>query len=337
MTIALRNSSAHPVQLSISPKLLALLALIFAQLAIALGVFCIKLSVSEIGSLGTIFNRFWIAGVVFLVWHQTELGFSRASQAGDKDATRSPAALSETSDPEEAAPTRKIIAIFLGAGMIWAVCLVLWACSLEYTNIANSTLMHDLSPLFAILLGWLLFKHHFNWQFLIAVGITLLGVIVIGVEDVHVGMDHLFGDALALLSAVFLALYCLLVGHLRSHYSSTAILQWICLFGSISLVPVIFLASGTFLPVTAMGWLAIAGVVCLSQIIGQGLTAYSLKEVSSELASLFFPLEAVFVAIFAWIGLGEHLTLLNCLGFALVLAGIYVALLSPPASSARAE
>jgi drug/metabolite transporter (DMT)-like permease len=336
MTIALRNSSAYSFQFSLSPKLLALLALLFAQLAIALGVFCIKLSVSEIGSLGTIFNRFWIAGVVFLVWHQTELGFSKASQQRDKDAGRSPATLSETSG-SEAAPPRNIIAIFLGAGMIWAACLVLWACSLEYTNIANSTLMHDLSPLFAIVLGWLLFKHHFNGQFLVAVGITLLGVVVIGIEDVHVGMDHLFGDALALLSAVFLALYCLLVGHLRSHYSSTAILQWICLFGSLSLIPVIFLASGTFLPVTAMGWLAIAGVVCLSQIIGQGLTAYSLKEVSSELASLFFPLEAVFVAIVAWIGLGEHLTLLNCLGFALVLAGIYVALLSPPAPSARAE
>lgn len=337
MTIALRNSIPRPIPFSLSPKLLALLALLFAQLAIAFGVFCIKLSVAEIGSLGTIFNRFWMAGIVFLVWHQTEIAVSRASQPGGKNGASSSTGLPEASPPQEAPPTVKIIAIFLGAGMIWAACLVLWAFSLEYTNIANSTLMHDLSPVFAILLGWLVFKHHFNWQFLVAVGITLIGVVAIGFEDVHVGMDHVFGDALALLSAVFLALYCLLVGHLRSHYSSTAILQWVCLFGSISLIPIIFLASGTFWPGTTVGWLAIAGVVCLSQIIGQGLTAYSLKEVSSELASLFFPLEAVFVAVVAWIGLGEHLSGLNCLGFALVLAGIYVALLSPPASPPSEE
>lgn len=69
----------------------------------------------------------------------------------------------------------------------------------------------------------------------------------------------------------------------------------------------------------------IVGVVFFAQIIGQGLTAFSLKIVSFELVSLFFPLEAMFVAIVAWVKFDEHLTGLNYLGFGLVLAGIYVA------------
>ncbi|MGF1495685.1 MAG: DMT family transporter [Elainellaceae cyanobacterium] len=335
MTIALLKSKARPFSFTLSSRLLALLALLLAQVAIAVGVFCIKISVAEMGSLGTIFNRCWIAGVIFLLWHQTELFTANSSQREVDSAQNSPSLAHNDGASSDTRLSGSVIGLFLLAGIIWAACLVLWASSLEYTNAANSTLMHDLSPVFATFLGWLFFKHHFSREFLIAVGITLVGVVAIGFEDLQVGLEHLIGDGLALLSAVLLALYCLLVGHLRSRFSSTTILQWVCLSGSLSLVPVIFFVSGTFWPVSSLGWLAIAGVVSFSQIIGQGLTAYSLKEVPSELASLFFPLEAVFVAVVAWIGLGEHLTALNYLGFGLVLAGIYVALLSPPAPSSH--
>jgi len=331
-TALLKPRTYFTISWAASPKFLAILALFLAQFVIALGVFCIKISVTEIGSLSTIFNRFWIAGLIFLLWHQTELVFSRPVKGEVTDAQCLPGHSSSHSKNSDIYLTGKAITLFVIAGLLWAACLVLWAFSLEYTNIANSTLMHDLSPLFAILLGWFFLKHRFNYQFIIAMGITLVGVVAIGFEDVHLGFDHLLGDGLALLSAVFLAIYCLVVGHLRSQFSFTTILQWVCLTGSLSLVPMIFLFSSTLWPTTSLGWLAIAGVVCFSQLIGQSLTAYSLKEVSSELASLFFPLEAVFVALVAWIGWGEHLTGMNYLGFGLVLAGIYVALLNPPAA-----
>jgi drug/metabolite transporter (DMT)-like permease len=329
------SAAASPAySLIISPKTLAILALLLAQVSIAIGVFCIKTSISEIGSISTIFNRFWIAGLIFLIWHQNELFFAKSVPTQrDKSPDSSDSQNDNAATPGTKPSQKCIIPLFIIAGVIWAACLVLWAYSLEYTNVANSTLMHDLSPLFATILGWLFFKHCFSRQFLIAIGITLIGVVAIAFEDLQLGFDNLLGDGLALLSAVFLALYCLLVGQLRSRFSSITILQWVCLSGSLSLIPIILFSSGTFCPATSLGWLAIAGVVCLSQVIGQGLTAYSLKEVSSELTSLFFPLEAVFVAIIAWIVFGENLTGLNCLGFGLVLVGIYVALLSPPTTS----
>ncbi len=333
MRTAFLTSRTNSTSLALSSMTSAILALLLAQFAIAIGVFCIKISVAEIGSLSTIFNRCWIAGLVFLLWHQTELFVFQPSRSETDSEHNSLSLEKNNAVAKDNYLSTKVILLFLMAGVIWVACLVLWAISLQYTNVANSTLMHDLSPLFATLLGWLFFKHHFSQQFLIAVGVTLMGVVAIGFEDLHIGLDNLLGDGLALLSAVFLALYCLLVGHLRSQFTSTAILQWVCLLGSLSLIPIIFLASGTFWPVSSLGWLAIAGVVCFSQIIGQGLTAYSLKEISSELASLFFPLEAVFVAIIAWIGFGEQLAGLNYLGFALVLGGIYIALFSPPTVS----
>lgn len=330
MTIAPLDSKASFTAFTLSPRITAILALLIAQLAISVGVFFIKISVTEIGSLSTIFNRCWIAGLVFFFWHQSTLLVSNLGHDKTENASIRLSHLWKGDTNCEFDSTAKVIVLLLITGIVWATCLALWAFSLEHTSVANSTLMHDLSPLFATVLGWLLFKHQFSRQFLIAVGITLMGVITIGFEELHIGLNHLLGDGLGLLSAVLLALYCLLVEHLRSQLSFAVILQWVCWFGSLTLLPIIFLTSGIFHPVSTLGWLAVAGAVVFAQIIGQGLTAFSLKTISSELASLFFPLEAVFVAVVAWLKFGEHLTGLNCLGFGLVLAGIYVALLSPP-------
>lgn len=314
-----------------SPKVVAILSLLAAQFAISIGVFFIKVSVLEIGSLSTIFNRFWIAGLVFFVWNQGGSFISSFVGENHEGSSQSASQRSPKDSTDNGVnATVRTTALLLVTGFVWAACLVLWAFSLEYTNIANSTLMHDLSPLFATILGWLIFKHRFSQQFLIAVGITLAGVATIEIDELQLGLNHLLGDGLGLLSAMLLALYCLLVEKLRSQLSFTLILQWVCWFGSLGLVPIIFMTSGTFHPVSSLGWLAITGVVVFAQIIGQGLTAFSLKTVSSEMASLFFPLEAVFVALVAWLHFGEQLSGLNCLGFGLVLIGIYVALLSPP-------
>lgn len=331
MTMATLKSKVGFTAFSLSPKVTAILALLLAQCAIAIGVFFIKISVSEIGALGTIFNRCWMAGIVFFIWHWVEVVASKSAHPKAENLSRPVSHLwKDTINREDGDSTARVILLLLLTGIVWAACLVLWGVSLQHTNIANSTLMHDLSPLFAAILGWFVFNHRFSRQFLMAVGITLLGVVTVGFEDLNIDLNHLLGDGLGLLSAILLALYCLLVQHLRSQLSFTVILQWVCWFGSLSLIPIILLTSGSFHPVTGWGWLAIVGVVFFAQIIGQGLTAFSLKAVSSELVSLFFPLEAVFVAIMAWIEFGEHLTGLNYLGFGFVLVGIYVALLSPP-------
>ncbi|MGK7889250.1 MAG: DMT family transporter [Leptolyngbyaceae cyanobacterium] len=326
--------SKETVWPSYSPKTIAIVALVLGQFTIALGVFCIKLSVDEIGSLSTTFNRFWMAALVIWLWTvfkqpkaatKRSPTFSESNPASDSDSEVAP----HQTEVPPVPMTRSTYLIFTLCGLIFAGCLVLWAWSLQYTTVANSTLMHDLSPLFAIILGWLLFRHHFSQRFLIAVGLTLAGVVTIGFEDFQLGMSHFMGDSIALASAILLALYCLLVGQLRQQFSAILVLQWTCIIGAIGILPIILLTHEPLFPTTLFGWAAVTGVVVFSQIIGQGLTAFSLKQLSSEFVSLFLPLEAVFAAFIAWVGWNEPLTPLNCVGFILVLGGIYLALLSP--------
>lgn len=63
-------------------------------------------------------------------------------------------------------------------------------------------------------------------------------------------------------------------------------------------------------------------------MIGHGLIIYSLNYVSSGVVAVTMLLDPVISAIFAWIILSEHITILNGLLSCIVLLGIYVSLSS---------
>ena len=184
----------------LSPFTIAVVLLLLAEFASAIGVFCMKFSVREIGSFATALDRFWIATVVFFIWNQANAWWV---QTADHQA---PAPIVRGAKTDY-----KTIALFVLSGITWAAILALWGYSLDYTSIANSTLIHNLSPLFTTLLGWLLLRHHFDRRFLFAVALTLLGVTVISFEDFQLGMEPFVGDMLALCSALFMGFYFLLV------------------------------------------------------------------------------------------------------------------------------
>ena len=63
----------------------------------------------------------------------------------------------------------------------------------------------------------------------------------------------------------------------------------------------------------------------MSHAGGQGLLSVALGHLPATFSSLVIFLEAVATAAFGWIILGERVTLIQGLGGALILAGIYVA------------
>jgi len=79
------------------------------------------------------------------------------------------------------------------------------------------------------------------------------------------------------------------------------------------------------LPQTWQGVAALTAMALISHAGGQGLLAVALGRLPSVFSSLVIFLEAVAAAIFGWILLGEALTLVQALGGALILFGIWTA------------
>lgn len=288
----------------------AIVSLSAALLAVSLAAIFIRLSEREIGPLATVFNRLWIATVVFAVWNGAGAARRR---------------MSEAQPFERSNYTARDILLLTAVGVVSSASLGFWAWSLTQTNVANSTVLRNLTPLFTTLGGWLLLGRRFDNRFLVGMTVALVGAIAIGIDDLQTAAEHLAGDITALLSAMFYAGNLLIAEHLRAKFPATTILMWRCFIGSILILPLVLLSGDRVFPYSWQGWLAVIALAVVCQAFGQGLLIHSLGRLSSGFVALFLLLEPVITAIIAWLLFAEKLTLFNWLAFSVVLAGIYLA------------
>lgn len=98
--------------------------------------------------------------------------------------------------------------IVAGAGILLALHFATWIGSLKFTTVAHSLTLYATQPIFALLFGPFLLDERGDLRAMLAAGMAMVGVAVIAGLDVDVASpDQLFGDLLALSSAVFMTLY----------------------------------------------------------------------------------------------------------------------------------
>jgi drug/metabolite transporter (DMT)-like permease len=292
---------------------IAIASLFLGVVAISFGSIFMKLSEIELSPSATAFNRFWLASVVFLLWHGYKATRQRFSQ--DKPV-------------EQQVYTSQDLWLLLGAGILWAATLVLLAWSLTQTSVAISSVLHNLAPIFTSLGVWLLFRQGFERQFLIGMAIALGGAIAIEFEELQIATDEVQGGLAAIVSAIFLSGYLLIVEKLRTKFSPVTIQLWICAIAALVIFPILLFTQEQLFPSTVTGWLWAISLALICQVLGHGLLTYSLAKFSSVVVSLVHLLEPVFSGIFALVIFSEKLTFSNWIGFAVVLMGLYLAISS---------
>ena len=208
---------------------------------------------------------------------------------------------------------------------------LIWTWSLDYTTAANGTMLANMPPLFTALGGWLFLGQRFDRRFLTGLGIAMIGAVVLALGDLLYPDETIFGtmaivgDIAALLSSAFYAAGFLLVEKLRQHLSTPDILVWRCVLGLVMITPLVLLMDEVIFPISVNGWLAILGLAFISEVIGHGSIVYTLKHFSSAFVTMGFLMEPLQVAAYAWLILGEFLSLSSCIGFILITIGIYLA------------
>jgi len=200
-----------------------------------------------------------------------------------------------------------------------------WA--VELTSIANTAILMNLSPIFVALLSYLFLNKKIGLYKLQALGLSIIGACFLVFDDnamVEFSVQSMIGDLLAVNSALFYAIYLLLLKSLRDYLSSHQIIIWNSLTCALLLVPVALISSSQILPTTLEGWIVIALLALISQLLGHGLMAYALKHVDVTLAcisTLARPVVAILIGFFLF---DEKLALSQCVGVVTVLAGIWL-------------
>lgn len=209
------------------------------------------------------------------------------------------------------------------SGVFLAAHFVLWFESLAHTSVASSTTIVCTEVIW-VALGYCLFlKGKLSGKAVIAISIALAGSVAIAWSDSGSGGNHLYGDVLALLAAIAVAVYMLL-GRMVQQKLSTTVYTY--LVYSACLVTLLVTCACQGLDMLAYGLRPVAVGLLLavfSTILGHSIFSKCLTFFSPAFVSASKLCEPVVAAILAGFLFGEIPTALQLAGGALILGGVF--------------
>ncbi len=208
------------------------------------------------------------------------------------------------------------------SGVFLAAHFILWFDALKKTSVASAATLVCTEVIW-VSIGFCLFmKGRISKKAALAIGITLLGSVLIALADSGAGEGHLEGDILAVLAAVCSAIY-MLFGRSAQKKLSTTVYTYL-VYGSCALVLlVVCLIQGTGLLVSGMNPVVVGFLLALfSTILGHTIFSWALKFYSPSFVSACKLLEPVGAGILAVFLFGEIPAPMALLGAVLILGGV---------------
>jgi drug/metabolite transporter (DMT)-like permease len=218
---------------------------------------------------------------------------------------------------------QKTLLLSCVSGLFLAIHFAVWFESLKHTSVASSTTIVCTEVIWVCLGYCLLLKGKLSKKALLAIAVTLCGSMLIAGSDSSTGGGHLYGDLLALIAAVAVAVYTLIGRVVRERASTTvytylvystcaAVLLGLCVVQGQSLI-------GYGISAVVVGLL----LAVFSTILGHSIFSWCLKYFSPAFVSASKLCEPVVAAILAVFLFGELPALLQLLGGGLILGGVY--------------
>ena len=196
---------------------------------------------------------------------------------------------------------------------------------MQFTSVANATLLATLSPIHVTLGAFLFFDQRFSKTFLLGVAVAIAGSAVLMGGSFTVGPENLFGDSLGFVTGMFFGAYILTIGQLRSKFTTATIMAWSTLTTAVFLLPVALISGEAMIATTAQGWAVALALALIIHAGGQGMIAYALAHLPTAFSSVGLMMEAVAAAALAWIILDETLGSAQYVGAGVIMMGILIA------------
>ncbi len=268
-----------------------------------LGLSPIAMRLSELGPHASNFWRFLLALPILAVWAAVARPIPTARQTG----------------------------WILFGGILFGIEVSLWAAALGLTTVANATLLANLTPVFAALFGWFLFRERLGLPVAAGVAISLAGAVLLAFARAQAAAGPTgdpetgwIGDALGLCAAVGYAGYLLILRMLGKQVNVGAVMFVATIGAALVALALALVFHEPFLPQTLNGWLILIALAVIVQVGGQGLVAYGVGRLPIVASTVLLWMQPLVAAALSWMLFSEALGALALIGAALVLAGIYV-------------
>ena len=219
--------------------------------------------------------------------------------------------------------TRREIRLTVIAGVFLGLHFATWIPSLTLTTIAASTALVATQPIWAALIARAM-GVRISSRVWIGIAIAFSGVIVLTGVDLSVDPAHLWGDALALVGAVFSAAYVSVAERVRKTVDTSTTTFILYAVSALTILPLVFVFGQQLVGFDAQAWALILAVTLGAQLLGHSMMTRVLSSTSATVVSLaiLFEMPGATLVAAIWLGQVPPLALLPAAG--LILAGLVI-------------
>lgn len=210
-----------------------------------------------------------------------------------------------------------------GAGLLFAIDLMVWATSLKFTTVASAALFVSTHPIFVALLASLLFRERPTPLIAVGIAIGIVGIAIVGWQDLRLSGRALIGDGLAMLAALAETGYLLVGRHVRQRVDAPRYALLVYATCAV-FVCVTALGTGSGFSLSAHDLALAAGLAIVATVLGHTLVSQSLGYMPAAVVAVSFLAQPLMAAFFALIFLGQQIPVATALGGLIALAGIGV-------------
>lgn len=213
---------------------------------------------------------------------------------------------------------------------------VLWNVSIVTLGASISTVMQANAPIIVTVVAWLLWREPLTARKLWAIGLAVVGTVLISRLD-RTGdfAVPLSGLLLGLGTATAYGSMTLLGKKLSGSYGAWTILAYVFAFAALTLAPFQVGLPAPW-PVAPAALLNFGALVAITTILGFGIYTTGLRHLQASVAAITANTEVPFAAVLSYLLLGERLDLWQIAG-ALLVVGAVVLISLPSRQAMRAR
>jgi len=212
-------------------------------------------------------------------------------------------------------PGWPMIVLVAAGGLFFAADLAAWHEGILRTKLANATLFGNFASFLFAIYGFILIRSLPRPAQLLAFLLAMVGAILLLGSSYELSSANFGGDLLALLAALFYALYLIAVDRARQVMKPWPVLAIATAGGAL---PILLFALALGEQVMPQDWLPVIALSISSQLIGQGLLVYAMGHLSPVLVGLCFLTQPIASAAIGWIAFGERLSAGDGIGALLI-------------------
>ncbi|APD50195.1 DMT family transporter [Francisella hispaniensis] len=229
--------------------------------------------------------------------------------------------LAITKDEEKL--SKKSLYIATLTGFFLALDLAFYSISLIYTSIAEASLLTNLCPFITTFIAIIFLKEKVSLKYYLVLLVAFIGLLLL-MSQAGLSSQHLLGNWLAIISAVFYALFIIFSKKLRDSCSTFRMMFIASLSGSIVLFILAFIFNEQIIPTTFRGVVILFAIALFGHLLGNILYISRIKHISLAMSSLVLLVGPVFALLYGYVLFRETFSIQQLVGMFIIILSVYL-------------